>query len=116
MPKRKQLEAPGTCSEGSKLIKKSPYFTTSQKLQHSDYSKPCKELAKFLLGKLLCRHDGNSVMKGKIVEVEAYPGATDGASHSYKGQTERNKAMFMTAGTAYVYNIYGMYQAKLHKH
>jgi len=49
------------------------------------------------------------VLKGRIVEVESYPGKTDGASHSYRGQTVRNKAMFMVPGTAYVYAIYGMY-------
>ena len=48
-------------------------------------------------------------MRGRVVEVESYPGKTDGASHSFKGETERNRAMFMGPGTAYVYSIYGMY-------
>ena len=38
-----------------------------------------------------------------------YPGKSDKASHSYGGQSKRNGAMFMSAGTAYVYFIYGMY-------
>ena len=48
-------------------------------------------------------------LRGLVVEVESYPGSSDGASHSYKGQTRRNGAMFMRPGTAYVYSIYGVY-------
>ena len=44
------------------------------------------------------------------METEAYPGVTDEASHSFGGKhTERTKAMFMDAGTSYVYFVYGMY-------
>ena len=64
-----------------------------------------------LLGKVLCREaDGGEVLRGRIVETEMYPGQTDKASHSYnEKKTARNGAMFMVPGTAYVYNIYGMY-------
>lgn len=49
-------------------------------------------------------------MIGKIVETEAYLGADDEASHSYGDKkTARTRAMFMSAGTCYVYNIYGIY-------
>jgi len=78
----------------------------------SDYfSSSCTSLAKSLLGCSLCRmNNSGQILKGKIVETESYPGSSDGASHSFKGQTRRNKAMFMVPGTAYVYTIYGMYQ------
>ena len=76
----------------------------------SAFSSPCTALAQSLLGCTLCRLSPTGhLLKGKIVEVESYLGSTDGASHSYRGQTVRNAAMFMEPGTAYVYTIYGMY-------
>jgi 3-methyladenine DNA glycosylase Mpg len=71
----------------------------------------CEELAKRLLGKILCRRIGTRVARGRIVETESYLGVTDGASHSFRGRrTERNAAMYMAPGTVYVYPIYGMYE------
>lgn len=53
---------------------------------------------------------GRRFLAGKIVECEAYPGGDDKASHSYAGKkSERIQAMYMAAGTCYVYNIYGTY-------
>jgi DNA-3-methyladenine glycosylase len=43
------------------------------------------------------------------VEVEAYIGTDDQASHARFGQTARNRVMFGRAGVAYVYLVYGMY-------
>ena len=69
------------------------------------------EISRDLLGKLLVVPDelGRRV-SGKIVEVEAYRGPEDRASHAYGGRrTKRTETMYGEGGFAYVYFVYGMY-------
>nr|XP_060642678.1 DNA-3-methyladenine glycosylase [Anolis sagrei ordinatus] len=75
------------------------------------FSQPCVHLARALLGKVLVRRlPGGSILRGRVVETEAYLGGPDMASHSRGGRrTPRNAAMFMAPGTLYVYQIYGLY-------
>ena len=65
--------------------------------------------ARELLGARLIRDDGLSVRTGRIVEVEAYGGREDLASHARSGPTARNATMFAASGEAYVYGVYGMH-------
>ena len=68
-------------------------------------------LAKALLGQVLVRRlDDGQELAGRIVEVEAYLGAEDHASHSYGDRrTGRNASMWLDGGHAYVYFVYGMH-------
>jgi DNA-3-methyladenine glycosylase len=65
--------------------------------------------ARGLLGARLVRSDLWGVRAGRIVEVEAYIGTDDRASHARFGPTKRNGVMFGPPGHAYVYLVYGMY-------
>ena len=66
-------------------------------------------MARDLLGKVLV-YDGPAGRRAaRLVEVEAYLGAADPASHAYRGRTPRTAPMFGSPGRSYVYFVYGMY-------
>lgn len=68
------------------------------------------EVAPDLLGRTLCRRlPTGAVLRGRIVEVEAYDGPRDRASHAFRGLTPRTAPMFEEGGIAYVYFVYGMH-------
>jgi DNA-3-methyladenine glycosylase len=79
----------------------------SRVLPREFYARNTVQVAKDLLGKHLVRVKGKTRMVGIIVEVEAYQGSDDPASHAFRGPTPRNVPMFGEPGHAYVYFTYG---------
>lgn len=75
------------------------------------YARSSREVAPDLLGKLMRSTLDGAETAGRIVEVEAYIGPEDPASHAAAriGRTARNAAMFGPPGTAYVYLSYGIH-------
>ncbi len=67
-------------------------------------------IAKELLGKLLVTKRAGVTTTGRIVEVEAYNGVIDKASHAFGGRrTNRNEVMYADGGVVYVYLCYGIH-------
>ena len=73
------------------------------------YARETLVVARELLGKRLVQVSEGERVSGRIIEVEAYIGEDDQASHARSGRTRRNASMYGPPGHAYVYFIYGMH-------
>lgn len=75
------------------------------------FARPARAVAPDLLGALLVSEVGGVRTSGRIVEVEAYEGPDDPASHAADsiGRTRRNEGLFGPPGTAYVHLNYGIH-------
>jgi DNA-3-methyladenine glycosylase len=79
------------------------------RLPRGFYARSTLLVARELLGKIVALETAGSLKTARIVEVEAYLGARDPASHAYRGLTPRTAPMFGPPGRSYVYFVYGMY-------
>ena len=75
------------------------------KLTYEFYHRPCLEVARDLVGKVLVHGD----LRLRITETEAYCGESDTACHAHKGRTKRTEVMYTAAGTIYIYLCYGVH-------
>ena len=81
------------------------------RLPRAFFARATEEVAKGLIGKLLCSRLGDSgatpeLVVARIVETEAYLAAGDSASHTFRGRNRKNEIMFGKPGLAYVYTIH----------
>ncbi|MDA4118273.1 MAG: DNA-3-methyladenine glycosylase [Thaumarchaeota archaeon] len=89
--------------------KRAKFGSVVERPDRSFFSRYTPEVARELLGCLLVRKVGRRTLSGRIVEVEAYRGSDDPASHSFKGVTKRSALMFGEAGHAYLFFSYGFH-------
>ena len=74
----------------------------AKRLTNSFFQRDACQVARDLLGKILCHHHAGTWLKAQIIETEAYY-LHDKASHASLGYTEKRKALFMPPGTIYMY-------------
>ena len=79
------------------------------KLPYAFYHRPCLDVARDLVGKVLVRRSGGEELRLRITQTEAYCGENDTACHASKGKTPRTEVMYREAGTVYVYLCYGIH-------
>ena len=81
----------------------------ARRVPESFFNREPRTVSRELLGKVLARKTPSTLLRGRIVEVEAYLGVDDLAAHAAAGQTQRNAVIFGPPGRAYVYFIYGVH-------
>lgn len=80
--------------------------STVARIRRTRIPKDTVTLARWLLGKVLVRSHRGKILRGRIVETEAYL-PHDPACHAFRGMTARNRSLFLERGYAYVYLCYG---------
>ena len=81
-----------------------------RRLRRTELPADTELLGRYLIGKILVHDHPRGRMSGRIVETEAYV-VGDAAGHAFRGQTQRNRSLFLERGHAYVYFVYGCWYA-----
>lgn len=81
----------------------------NERLNRDFYDRPTLDVAPEMLGKVLVHRVGDVELAGRIMEVEAYLGPEDLASHAARKTSKRARLMFGPSGIVYVYLVYGMH-------
>jgi DNA-3-methyladenine glycosylase len=84
-------------------------LTDAEVLPRGFFDRPSVQVAPDLLGCVLSHSTPEGLVAVMLVEVEAYAGEVDPASHAFRGKTARNGVMYGPPGHAYVYFTYGMH-------
>jgi DNA-3-methyladenine glycosylase len=82
-------------------------FVLGPPLKREELPDDTISFARYLIGKIVVRELPEGVVRGRIVETEAYV-VGDAAGHAYRGMTRRNRSLFLERGYAYVYLAYGV--------
>lgn len=79
------------------------------KLPYEFYHRPCLDVARDLVGKVLVHRVDGQELRLRITETESYCGEGDTACHAHKGRTKRTEVLYGPAGTIYIYLCYGVH-------
>jgi len=90
------LKRPDRTRSGSRL----------RRLRRAELPVDTVRLARYLIGKIVVHDTRSGRMSGRIVETEAFP-VGDAAGHAFRGETRRNRSLFLRRGHAYLYLSYG---------
>ncbi len=80
-----------------------------ERIREEFFHRPCLEVARDLVGKVLVRKTADGELRLRISETEAYCGEADTACHAHKGRTRRTEVMYGRPGTLYIYLCYGIH-------
>lgn len=80
------------------------------RLPREFYARSPRVVARDLLGKWLVHERPGGIVRGRIVETEAYLGPEDAASHARFGPTSRTRRLWGPPGHAYVFLVYGLHR------
>ena len=88
----------------------------AEPLARSFYRRDTAIVAQELLGKTIVRRLEQQVLRGRIVETEAYYGEKDPASRAYRGRKNYNSPMFDDPGRLFIYMVHSWWLLNIAAH